>query len=259
VLVVGSGQSGVQIMEDLHLAGRRVHMAVGSAPRSPRVYRGRESTEWLHDLGFYELTVDRHPLGDEARHKTNHYMSGRDGGHEIDLRRFALQGVKLYGTLADIQRTQASFLPDLTKNLDDADEVYCSIRRDIDAYIAKAGIDAPQEPPFVKAWEPEADPAALDLRAAGITSIVWASGFTADYSWIDLPTFNGRGHAVFQRGVSPVAGLYFLGLPWLNTWGSGRFLGIADDARYLVETIMHRRVKSHRAALTEPACAEATA
>jgi len=254
VLVVGSGQSGVQIMEDLHLAGRQVHLAVGSAPRSPRVYRGRESTEWLNDLGFYELTVDRHPLGDAARHKTNHYMSGRDGGHEIDLRRFALKGVTLYGTLADIQRTQVSFLPDLTKNLDEADEVYCSIRKDIDAYIAKAGIEAPTEPPFAKAWEPEADPTTLDLRASGITSIVWASGFRADYSWIDLPTFDGRGHAIFKRGVSPVAGLYFLGLPWLNTWGSGRFLGVADDARHLVDTIAQRRGEASRSEPTEVAC-----
>lgn len=103
VLVVGSGQSGVQIMEDLHLAGRKVHLAVGSAPRSPRLYRGRETTEWLYDLGFYDLTVDRHPLGDEARHKTNHYLTGRNGGHEIDLRRFALEGVKLYGSMAGIQ------------------------------------------------------------------------------------------------------------------------------------------------------------
>lgn len=241
VLVVGSGQSGVQIMEDLHLTGRDVHMAVGSAPRSPRVYRGRESTEWLHDLGFYEFTVDKHPLGDEARHKTNHYMSGRDGGHEIDLRQFALKGVKLYGSLADIRGTRVSFAPDLTKNLDEADEVYCSIRRDIDNYITKAGIAAPVEPPFEKAWLPAAEPASLDLRAAGITSIVWASGFKANYTWIDLPAFDGRGHPRFTRGVSPVPGLYFLGLPWLHTWGSGRFLGVANDARHLVDVIVARR------------------
>jgi putative flavoprotein involved in K+ transport len=255
VLVVGSGQSGVQIMEDLHIAGRHVHMAVGSAPRSPRVYRGRESTEWLHDLGFYALSVDRHPLGDEARHKTNHYMSGRDGGHEIDLRRFALEGVTLHGTLADIQRTQVGFLPDLTRNLDEADEVYCSIRKDIDAYIAKAGIDAPVEPPFRKVWEPPSDPTLLDLRAAGITSIVWASGFKADYAWVDLPSFDGRGHPRFTRGVSPVPGLYFLGLPWLHTWGSGRFLGMAEDAEHLVGVIDTRL----GAARAEPAAPQALA
>ncbi|WP_051953763.1 MSMEG_0569 family flavin-dependent oxidoreductase [Xenophilus azovorans] len=241
VLVVGSGQSGVQIMEDLHLAGRKVHLAVGSAPRSPRMYRGRESTEWLHEMGFYNLTVDRHPLGDEARHKTNHYMTGRDGGHEIDLRRFALEGVRLYGTLDDIRGTEVSFRPDLARNLDEADEVYCSIRRDIDNYIAKAGIDAPAEPPFHKAWAPGSDPTSLDLAAAGITSVVWAIGFRADYRWIDLPAFDGRGHPRFERGVSAVPGLYFVGLPWLNTWGSGRFLGVADDAQYLVEVIGRRQ------------------
>lgn len=254
VLVVGTGQSGVQIMEDLHLKGRQVHLAVGAAPRSPRMYRGRESTEWLHDLGFYQFTVDKHPLGDEARHKTNHYMSGRDGGREIDLRRFALQGVKLYGSLADLDGTRASFEPDLARNLDDADEVYCSIRRDIDAHIAKAGISAPVEAPFQKAWTPEHEPRTLDLRAAGITSIVWASGFRANYSWIDLPTFDGRGHPRFTRGVSPVPGLYFLGLPWLHTWGSGRFLGMADDASHLVNVIVDRQaaVQSPSVRLTPP-------
>lgn len=241
VLVVGSGQSGVQIMEDLHLAGRDVHLAVGSAPRAPRVYRGRECTEWLHEMGFYALTVDRHPLGDEARHKTNHYMSGRDGGHEIDLRRFAIKGVKLYGSLEDASGPCIRFAPDLTRHLDAADEVYCNIRRDIDAYIARAGIDAPPEPPFEKAWVPDTDPTELDLEAAGVTSIVWAIGFRADYRWIELPAFDGRGHPRYTRGVSPVHGLYFLGLPWLNTWGSGRFLGVADDARHLVETIAARR------------------
>lgn len=252
VLVVGTGQSGVQIMEDLYLKGRQVHLAVGPAPRSPRIYRGRESTEWLHDLGFYQFTVDQHPLGDEARHKTNHYMSGRDGGHEIDLRRFALQGVKLYGSLADLDGTRARFESDLARNLDDADEVYCSIRRDIDAYIAKAGIEAPVEPPFQKAWEPDHEPTSLDLRAAGITSIVWASGFKANYSWIDLPTFDGRGHPRFTRGVSPVPGLYFLGLPWLHTWGSGRFLGMADDARHLVNVIVDRQTAAQPDAMASP-------
>jgi putative flavoprotein involved in K+ transport len=240
VLVVGSGQSGVQIMEDLHLAGRRVHLAVGSAPRSPRVYRGRESTEWLYDMGFYQLTVDRHPLGDEARHKTNHYMTGRDGGHEIDLRRFALEGVRLYGSVDRVERQVVRFLPDLARNLDEADEVYLSIRRDIDRHIAAQGIDAPQEPPFVPVWSPAQETTALDLREAGIRAIVWAIGFRADYRWIDLPAFDGRGHPRFQRGVSPVEGLYFLGLPWLHTWGSGRFLGVADDARHLGAVIEQR-------------------
>ncbi len=237
VLVVGTGQSGVQLMEDLHLAGRKVHLAVGSAPRSPRMYRGRETTEWLYDLGFYQLTIDRHPLGDEAKHKTNHYLTGRSGGHEIDLRKFALEGVKLYGSMANISGSKLEFLPDLTKNLDDADEVYVSIRNDIDRYIAANNIDAPVEPPFRKVWEPEFDPTAIDANQANITSIIWAIGFRPNYRWIELPVFDGRGFPQFDRGITNVDGLYFIGLPWLHTWGSGRFLGIADDAQYLAGII----------------------
>lgn len=240
VLVVGSGQSGVQLMEDLHLAGRKVHLAVGSAPRSPRIYRGRETTEWLYDLGFYDLTIDKHPLGDAAKHKTNHYLTGRGGGHEIDLRKFALEGVKLYGSMANISGSKLEFLPDLTKNLDDADEVYVSIRNDIDRYIAAHNIDAPVEPPFRKVWEPEFDPTAIDADQENITSIVWAIGFRPNYRWIELPAFDGRGFPQFDRGISNVDGLYFIGLPWLHTWGSGRFLGIADDAQYLAGIIEGR-------------------
>jgi len=248
VLVVGSGQSGVQIVEDLHLAGRKVHLAVGSAPRSPRLYRGRETTEWLYDLGFYDLTVDRHPLGDEVRHKTNHYLTGRNGGHEIDLRKFALEGVRLYGSMANIRGTLLEFKPDLIKNLDDADEIYVNIRNDIDRYIAENHIDAPVEPPFRKLWEPDFDPVSVDADEAGITAIVWAIGFRPDYSWIELPAFDGRGHPRFRRGVTDVAGLYFIGLPWLNTWGSGRFLGIAEDAEYLAVEIAERLANMRAAA-----------
>jgi len=237
VLVVGTGQSGVQLMEDLHLAGRKVHLAVGSAPRSPRMYRGRETTEWLYDLGFYDLTIDRHPLGDEAKHKTNHFLTGRSGGHEIDLRKFALEGVKLYGSMANIHGTTLEFKPDLTKNLDDADEIYVNIRNDIDRYIADNNIDAPVEPPFRKVWEPEFDPTSIDADKENITSIVWAIGFRPNYRWIELPVFDGRGYPQFDRGITHVEGLYFIGLPWLHTWGSGRFLGIADDAHYLANII----------------------
>lgn len=240
VMVVGTGQSGVQLMEDLHLAGRKVHLCVGPAPRSPRVYRGKESTAWLMDMGVYGLTVERHPLGEKARERTNHYMTGRDGGHEIDLRKFALDGVKLYGSMTNIEGNTLRFLPDLEQNLDDADEVYVGIRKDIDRHIAAQQIDAPSEPEFIKVWRPAQEVLELDAEEAGITTIIWAIGFRPDYRWIELPAFDGRGHPKYERGVSPVAGLYFLGLPWLNTWGSGRFLGIAEDSEYLAGAIAAR-------------------
>lgn len=237
VLVVGTGQSGVQMMEDLHLAGREVHLAVGPAPRSPRAYRGRDATDWLYDMGHYDLTIDRHPDPERAVSKTNHYMSGRDGGHEIDLRRFALEGVQLYGSVSGMDGSTVRFAANLEANLDGADASYLGIRKAIDAYIAEAGINAPAEPPFEKVWRPEREAEAIDCAALGITSVIWAIGFRPDYSWINVDVFGPGGRPRFRRGVCDVPGFYFLGLGWLNTWGSGRFLGVAEDAEHVTDQI----------------------
>ncbi|WP_116134712.1 MSMEG_0569 family flavin-dependent oxidoreductase [Tropicimonas sp. IMCC34043] len=238
VLIVGTGQSGVQLMEDFIRAGRDVHLAVGPAPRSPRKYRGRDATDWLYDAGHYAITIDSHPDPVKAMTQTNHFMSGRDGGKEIDLRRYHVDhGVELYGSLAGMQGSEVAFLPDLTRNLDDADRSYVGIREQIDAYIAREGIDAPEEPPFAKLWSPEVERTTLDLAASGITSVLWAIGFRPDYSWIEADVFDARGKPVFNRGVTGHPGLHFIGLGWLNTWGSGRFLGIEEDSRYLADQI----------------------
>ncbi len=239
-LIVGTGQSGVQIMEDLHRDGRDVHLAVGPAPRSPRKYRGRDATDWLHEMGHYAITIDRHPDPIKALTQTNHYMSGRDGGKEIDLRRFALDGVHLYGSLAGAEGTRLRFLPDLEKNLDDADRSYCGIRDQIDAWIAAQGIDAPPATPFHKVWRPETEVTEIDCATLGITSVVWAIGFRPDYAWLEVDCFDEQGRPVYRRGVTDVPGVYFIGLGWLNTWGSGRFLAVGDDARYLAEQIVQR-------------------
>jgi putative flavoprotein involved in K+ transport len=239
-LVVGTGQSGVQLMEDLHLEGRAAHLAVGPAPRSPRKYRGRDATDWLYEMGHYHITIDQHPNPEHAVTKTNHYMTGRDGGHEIDLRKFAQEGVQLYGSVSGMEGTRIEFLPDLEQNLDDADASYVGIRTAIDAYIEKNGIDAPEEPAFEKLWRPEREVTEIDCKKEGITSILWAIGFRADYSWIDVDVFDPRGRPVYDRGICGQDGFYFIGLGWLNTWGSGRFLGIDEDSRFLAETITAR-------------------
>lgn len=237
-LVVGTGQSGVQLMEDMHLKGRNVHLAVGPAPRSPRQYRGRDATDWLHEMGHYAITIDTHPDPLHAITKTNHYMTGRDGGHEIDLRKFARDGVSLYGSVSGMDGKTIQFLPDLETNLDDADDSYVGIRDAIDAYIAENNIDAPQEPAFHKAWRPEQEITEIDCDKEGITSILWAIGFRPDYSWIDVDVFDDAGRPVYKRGVCQEDGFYFIGLGWLNTWGSGRFLGIDEDSRYLADHIL---------------------
>lgn len=248
-LVVGSGQSGCQIAEDLHLAGREVHLCVGRAPRSPRVYRGREVTDWLTDSGYYDIPYESHPQKATVREKTNHYLTGRDGGREIDLRKRALEGMKLYGSFRDVDGALLRFAPDLTRNLDEADRSYNNIRTLVDDYIAKQGISAPVEAPYLAPWKPESDPTELDLDAQNITSIVWAIGFTADYGYAQLPVFDGRGHAVHRRGITPMPGVYFMGLAWQNTWGSGRFADVGQDAAFLLPTILElQRARQQRQA-----------
>jgi putative flavoprotein involved in K+ transport len=175
-----------------------------------------------------------------VRDRTNHYVTGRDGGRDIDLRQRALEGLALYGSLVDIRGDRIICAEDLGASLDAADKVSESIKASIDAFIARAGIAAPEEPPYRPVWTPPQERAELDYRAAGITCVVWCIGFHMDHAWIDLPMFNGRGQPVHVRGVTPVPGVYVLGLPWLHTWGSGRFSGIARDAAYLAEQIAAR-------------------
>lgn len=241
VLVVGSGQSGAQIAEDLHLAGRKVFLAVGEAPRCARFYRGQDVVDWLAQMGYYDIGVDTHPLREGVRDNTNHYVTGRDGGRDIDLRRFANEGMELFGRLDRLDGSTLKFAGNLEANLDAADAVYNRINSSIDKYIADNAIDAPPGTPYTPPWAPQAERSELDLADSGITSIIWCIGFQPDFSWVDVPVFNGRSYPGHRRGVTAQPGLYFLGLPWLHTWGSGRFSGIARDAQYLVEHLAARQ------------------
>lgn len=265
VLVVGTGQSGAQIAEDLHLAGRRVHLSVSTAPRVARFYRGRDCVAWLEEMGHYRITVAEHPLHDDVRHRTNHYVTGRDGGRDIDLRAFARDGMRLYGTMQDVvlegpgsdpdgpdgpgggtpgpdagQRVVLRFASDLAKNLDAADGVSESIKDAIDRWIADHGIDAPGEGRYTPVWTPGRESEEVPLEETSLTAVVWCTGFLPDYRWVHAGVFDGRGLPVHQRGVSDVAGLYFLGLPWQHTWGSGRFSGVGEDAEHLADQIRAR-------------------
>ncbi|MFF7708512.1 MSMEG_0569 family flavin-dependent oxidoreductase [Pseudomonas sp. NPDC007930] len=240
VLVVGSGQSGAQIAEDLHLAGRQVHLAVGDAPRCARFYRGKDVVDWLAEMGYYDIGVDTHPLREGVRDNTNHYVTGRDGGRDIDLRRFAAEGMRLHGRLEAFEGNALRFAGNLGASLDAADAVYNRINASIDQYISAHGIEAPPGGAYQPGWQPAAGASALNLAAEGISTVIWCIGFTPDFSWVELPVFNGKGYPGHVRGVSAEPGLYFLGLPWLYTWGSGRFSGVARDAEYVVEHLAGR-------------------
>jgi putative flavoprotein involved in K+ transport len=240
VLVVGSGQSGCQIAEDLHLAGRGVHLCVGSAPRTARRYRGKDVVEWLHEMGYYNMPVHEHPLKERVRAKANHYVTGRGGGRDIDLRKFALEGMKLYGRLLGVSGSLLRLGDDLKQNLDQADSVAESIKTTIDKYIEAKQLTAPPEQRYRPLWEPAAACLELDYVSADINTVIWSVGFRTDYSWIEVPIFDGKGYPSHRRGVTSVSGIYFLGLPWQYTWGSGRFSGVGLDARFLADCIEAR-------------------
>lgn len=235
ILVVGTGQSGTQIAEDLHLEGRSVHLAVGRAPRVARFYRGRDCMTWLADMGVYDIPVSTRGLA--KRESTNHYVTGRDGGRDIDLRAFATQGMMLHGRATGIDEGAIRFDDSLATNLDHADSVAESIKNDIDAYIAAEGIDAPSEQRYAPVWTPEVQQTSVSLDE--LDAVVWAIGFRADWSWLgDLDVLDAEGHPAHDRGATAVPGFQFVGLPWLHTWGSGRFHAIARDAAHVAGLIV---------------------
>jgi putative flavoprotein involved in K+ transport len=246
VVVVGSGQSGAQIAEDVHLAGRKVHLVTGNAPRCARFYRGRDVVDWLWDIGQYEITVADDGMG-HKRHDTNHYLTGRDGGRDIDLRVFAQQGMALYGRLSNVGGGRMIFDANLRANLDEADRVYNGINALIDKHIARTEVSAPLAEPYKPVWQPDRESTELDLIAAGVSTVIWATGFSPDWSYVHLPIFDKTGYPTNRRGVTSVPGVYVLGLPWLWTWGSGRFLSVGRDAEAVVNAEVSRRKMANAA------------
>lgn len=238
VMVVGTGQSGAQIAEDLHLAGRQVHLCVGQAPRVNRRYRGKDVVKWLDDMGYYSTTLENHPDGENAPKSTNHYVTGRDGGRDLNLRVFAEQGMQLYGRLKGASDGKVYFHDDLAENLAYADEVAKRITDSIEKYIQESNISAPPDDNVHSDFLPETV-TELQLVNSDISSVVWATGFRTNYQWLQLPALGEDGRPQQKRGVSPVNGLYFLGLNWMHTWGSGRFYQVGQDAHYLAECIKH--------------------
>ncbi len=236
VLVVGTGQSGVQLAEELQRAGRRVILSVGHCGRVPRRYRGQDIFAWMVEL----MTNGKLPSVDKLpdprlRFACNPHLSGHDGGHDTNLRRFAAEGMRLVGRLEGVDGERVRFAPDLSANLHFADKFFDErIRAEVDGIIEAAGIDAPPDDREPFEYEPPEVPE-LDLAADGISTVLWTSGYRLDFSWIDLPIFDEQGAPRHLRGVTEVPGLTFLGLPWQLNQTSATFVGVASDARYLAE------------------------
>jgi putative flavoprotein involved in K+ transport len=240
VLVVGAGSSGVQIADELQRSGRPVYLSVGPHDRPPRRYRGRDFVWWLGVLGKWEAATP--PLG--AEHVTI-AVSGARGGHTVDFRGLAASGIRLVGRAVSFDNGTLRFAPDLGDNIAGGDANYLSLLDEADAYIERNGVDLPEEPEariLGPAPECVTNPVLeLDLAQAGVTSIVWATGFSVDYSWLNVDAFDENGKPKHQRGVSSEPGVYFLGLPWQSRRGSSFIWGVWHDAKYLADHIQMQR------------------
>ncbi len=236
VLVVGAGSSGVQIADELQRSGRQVYLSVGPHDRPPRAYRGRDFCWWLGVLGLW----DSETMQPGKEHVTI-AVSGARGGHTVDFRRLAQAGMTLVGLTESFADGKVRFQNDLVENLDRGDENYLSLLDAADAYAHRNGLDLPLEP---AARERVADAACitdplreLDLTAAGVRSIIWATGYSQDYSWLQVDAFDAKGKPIHQRGVSREQGLYFVGLPWLSRRGSAFIWGVWHDAKHVADQI----------------------
>lgn len=240
VLVVGSGSSGVQIAEELRRSGRQTYLSVGPHGRPPRSYRERDYCWWLGVLGKWDLaTVD------PATAHVTIAVSGAHGGHTIDFRRLAAQGVTLVGMTQSFDDGVLHFAPDLLHNIVQGDAQYLAMLQEADAYVARNGLDLPEQPQ-AHVIDPDPDCVSkpvlsLDLAQAGVTSIVWATGYKHDFSWLQVDAFEEDGRPKHQRGVSSEPGIYFLGLPWLSRRGSSFIWGVWHDAKYLADQIAIQR------------------
>ena len=239
-LVVGAGSSGAQIADELLRSGRSTYLSVGPHERPPRGYRGRDFCWWLGVLGKWDAATPARG----AEHVTI-AVSGARGGATVDFRRCAARGMVLVGRTERYERGRLVFGSDLSANIAHGDASYLALLDEADAHVAANGLDLPEEP---GAREIDPDPDCvrdpvreLDLREAGITSIVWATGYVPDYSWLDVGAFDGAGKPVHQRGVSTEPGLYFLGLPWQSRRGSSFIWGVWHDAKFVADHVVTQR------------------
>lgn len=240
VLVVGAGSSGTQIAEELATAGRTVYLSVGPHDRPPRRYRGHDFVWWLGVLGKW----DAQALEPGLEHVTI-AVSGADGGKTVDFRRLATSGLTLVGLTQSFNDGVIQFAPDLSDNLARGDANYLSVLDEADAYITRNGLELPEDPDARK-HAPNPDCVSqpileLDLDQAGVTTIIWATGYAVDYAWLDVDTFFEDGKPRHQRGVSAEPGIYFLGLPWQSRRGSSFIWGVWHDAKYLADHIGTQR------------------
>ncbi|HWD82303.1 MAG TPA: hypothetical protein VG497_25565 [Kribbella sp.] len=230
----------MQIADELRRSGRQVYLSVGPHDRPPRSYRGRDFCWWLGVLGLWDLETP--PAG--ADHVTI-AVSGAHGGHTVDFRALAAGGIQLVGMTSSYDNGVLRFANDLGGNIARGDANYLALLDEADAYVERNGLALPEEPE-ARLLGPDPDCVTnplreLDLAAAGVGCILWATGYATDYSWFQVDAFDENGRPRHRRGVSTEPGIYFVGLPWLSRRGSSFIWGVWHDARHIADHIATQR------------------
>jgi putative flavoprotein involved in K+ transport len=242
VLVVGASATGVQLADEIHASGRPVTVAVGRHTRLPRTYRGRDILWWLDTMGVLdERTEDVADL-EVSRHQPSMQLVGRPDRRTLDLSSLLASGVRLVGRAAGADGARMRFEDDLVETIIGADAKLAKLQARVDEFIDAMGAadDFEAAQPFALTDVPDA-PSGLDLKAAGIRTVVWATGFRREYPWLRLPILDSRGEIVHDRGVTPLPGVYVMGLPFMRRRSSTFIAGQAQDAPELAEHLDARR------------------
>ncbi|WP_293577674.1 NAD(P)/FAD-dependent oxidoreductase [Phaeobacter sp.] len=235
VLVVGAGSSGVQIATEIMQSGRKTFLSVGSHDRPPRRYRGRDFVWWLGVLNLWDAEAS------PASTHTTIAVTGADGGYTVDFRELASQGMTLLGLTERYTDGRLSFADNLVQNIKEGDENYLATLDLADDYVRRNRLDLPEDPEArIIAPDPECVSTpirSIDLAEEGITTVIWATGFGFDYSWLNVDALDDAGRPAHKRGVSTEPNFYFLGLPWQSRRGSSFIWGVWHDAKFIVDHI----------------------
>jgi putative flavoprotein involved in K+ transport len=248
VLIVGASASGIQLADELQRAGRQVTIAVGHHTRLPRTYRGRDILWWLDRMGVLDESADNVYDIDISRDQPSLQLIGHPDRITLDLAGLRDRGARVVGRLRAVDGTRAYFADDLVTTTAAADVKLAALLDRIETYIAAEGIAAGAAPKFVPHCLTFVDaPTSLDLRGAGIHTIIWATGFRREYPWLRVPVIDRRGEIHHDGGITGAPGLYVIGLHFLRRRNSSFIDGVGADAMALSAHLAdHLRSGLHR-------------
>jgi putative flavoprotein involved in K+ transport len=238
VLVVGASASGAQLADEILQSGRPVTLAVGRHTRLPRRYRGRDIMAWMDVAGIWDERAETVPDLERARCQPSLQLIGSRDGRTVDLPTLQQSGVRLVGRLTEIEDRALYFADDLAQTSGNADQKLARLLERIDDFIEANGLagqaDAPER---IAPANVDASALRLDTAAAGIRTVVWATGYRRGYAWLDLPALDDRGELAHEGGVTPLPGLYALGLRFMRRRKSNFIDGVGRDAEELADHI----------------------